>query len=159
MTETELESLFQRAMSVSLQYGVYSIFSEEGPGQINIRFRREDAMECISFSKYVNAEFKGVDIRAYVRQTDINKIDLTLLVDKTPPFIINAKGLNCNGEGIKLFFKKQPKNKPLFLNVAINKPPDTLENMVLLIDAEMEAGTNQPITIHSWDGEPIGTSS
>ena len=58
-----------------------------------------------------------------------------------------------------MFFKKNPKDKPLFLHIAINKPPDTLENMIILAEAEMDAGTNQPITIHSWDGTPLGTPS
>ena len=68
MTETELEGFFQKVMSVTLHYGNSdSIFGKGWPGQINLRFRREDAMECIAFSKFANIEFKDIDIRAYIK--------------------------------------------------------------------------------------------
>jgi hypothetical protein len=160
MTESEIESFLQKAISVSLQYGNSdSIFGKGWPGQINIRFRREDAMDCIEFYRFVNVEFKDIDIRAFIKQTASDKIDITILIDKGNGLIISVQNLTCRDDKIEMFFKKNPKDKPLFLNIVINKPPDTIENMAILAEAEMEAGTNQPIMITSWDGTPLGTSS
>ncbi len=158
MTDNELEDVIKKASSIRFENGRYSEFFDEIPANVGLVFKHEDSLGCIQFWKYLNTECKGVNISAHFIQTAIDKINLTLLIDKAGGIVLTVDELLCKPDRADIFFKKQPPDKPLFLFIHINEHPDTLENMAALAELKMDANTGQPIQIHRWKGTPLGTS-
>jgi hypothetical protein len=159
MTDDYLEEMISKSRSLGLVPGFYSTEGQYIPGQISLSFSKEDAYESMEFHKYLRIEFEGLNKKVYLKQTDADKIDFTLMIEREPAVILSVKNLFCRADLIKHFFRSQPKDKWLYFIVHFNQPPDTMENTIALMDAAQKSGVHQGIQIHFWNGTSIGTSS
>ena len=111
ITDDELELFIKKAYRISLQPGVYSmIYDQESPGYITLSFRHEDVFECIELTKYIKQEFGKCNISVRLNQSEINKIDFLILIDKKPEAVVlMVNGLECNPDRVAWFFKNNLK--------------------------------------------------
>ncbi|WP_295231414.1 hypothetical protein [Sediminibacterium sp.] len=158
MTEKYLEEFIKKSGKIGLIPGFYTVKGDYLSGQISFSYNIEDAFDSIDFHNYLNAEFKELNKIVYLKQVDIDKIDFTLIIEKTPTVIVSVKDLFCPQDRIKDFFRRQLKNKPLLFVINFKQPPDTMDNTIAIMEAAAESGVHEGIQIQHWDGTPLETS-
>ncbi len=158
MTDNEIEETIKNSRAIIFQQGIHSLFSDEVPGMIGLLFNNETLLNAIEMYEYIQKDLLTFTKRIHIKQSDLNKIDFTFIIEKDPAIVITVKNLDAKEGQIKMFLEKEPQNKPINLSIIHNGKPDTIENMAFLASASLEANLHQPIHIHFWSGLSLGTS-
>lgn len=158
MTDEYLEEMIAKSRSIGLVAGFYGAEGEYIPGYISLAFNKEDVFDAIDFFKFIKQEFSGLTKKAFIKQVSNDSIDLTLLVEREPAVILISNDMYCPEDRIKLFLRSyHRRDKPIYLLIHLNWPPDTPDNTLAFMKQATESGAYEGMQIHFWDGTPIGT--
>src|SRR5689334_14619268 len=97
MTDTQLEEVIKNARIATFHYGVHSLLfaDKEVPGYIGLLFNDEYLYEVIEMHKYLKNELAKFSKTMHIKQTQPERIDFTMIIEKEPAIVLTVKNIEC----------------------------------------------------------------
>ncbi|MGZ3918369.1 MAG: hypothetical protein ACXVBN_16955 [Flavisolibacter sp.] len=161
MIDTHFEDAFKKAKSVILKCSArYEGYRPEIPGTITLIYEHDSFLDAAKMYAYLQNDFADNYKTIQIKQTAIDKVTITLLIESDPPIILVIPNLNCRANNIEYFFKWQREDKPLLFKIEYILPKNGGQKIVAdILNAGADADIHHPIQINSSKGSPLGTSS